>query len=120
VKLKLSTNHSQVAGLFLKCEAKNLPNNYVYLKFMYFSALRNVIYWHDLCKNHCEAKHTNEGSTMTSNRVIPSRRLILSAKNLYSFQQDQKEILENSNKNENIDIELSLNEDNENYILGYN
>ncbi|MBA6232984.1 MULTISPECIES: hypothetical protein [unclassified Colwellia] len=57
---------------------------------------------------------------MISNNLTPKRRLILSAKNLYSFQQERKEILDNSHKNESIDIELSLNEDNEHYILGYN
>jgi hypothetical protein len=61
---------------------------------------------------------------MISNNLTPTRRLILSAKNLYSFQQERKEILDNSHKNESIDIdiniELSLNEDNEHYILGYN
>jgi len=87
---------------------------------MYFSALREGIYWHNLCCNHCEAKHTNEGSTMIGNKVKPSRRLILLAKNLYSFQQERKEILDKSHKNESIDIELSFNEDNEHYILGYN
>ena len=57
---------------------------------------------------------------MISNNLTPKKRLILSAKNLYSFQQERKEILDNSHKNESIDIELSLNEDNEHYILGYN
>ncbi len=57
---------------------------------------------------------------MISNKTTPTRRLILSANNLYSLQQERNEVLDNSNKNENIDIELSLNEDNENYVLGYN
>ena len=57
---------------------------------------------------------------MINNRITQSRRLILSANNIHSFQQEQKEVLDNSNKNENIEIELSLNEDNENYVLGYN
>ena len=57
---------------------------------------------------------------MINNRITPSRRLVLSANNLHSFQQERKEQLDNSNKNENIVIELSLNEDNENYVLGYN
>ena len=57
---------------------------------------------------------------MINNRITPSRRLIVSANNLDFFQQARKEDLDNSNKNENFDIELSLNEDNENYVLGYN
>jgi hypothetical protein len=57
---------------------------------------------------------------MINNRITPSRRLVLSANNLHSFQQERKEELDNSNKNENVVIELSLNEDNENYVLGYN
>jgi len=57
---------------------------------------------------------------MISNKTTPTRRLILSANNLYSLQQERNEVLDNSNKNDNIDIELSLNEDNENYVLGYN
>lgn len=54
---------------------------------------------------------------MISNRITQSRRLVLSAKNL---KQELKEESDNSNKNENRVIELSLNEDNENYVLGYN
>jgi len=57
---------------------------------------------------------------MNSNKTTQTRRLILSANNLYSLQQERNEVLDNSNRNENIDIELSLNEDNENYVLGYN
>ena len=57
---------------------------------------------------------------MINNRITQSSRLILSANKIHSFQQEQKEVLDNSNKNENIEIELSLNEDNENYVLGYN
>jgi hypothetical protein len=57
---------------------------------------------------------------MINNRITPSRRLIVSANNLDFFQQARKEDLDNSNKNENFDLELSLNEDNENYVLGYN
>ncbi|MFT5294606.1 MAG: hypothetical protein ACI9YH_000612 [Colwellia sp.] len=51
---------------------------------------------------------------MISNRITPSRRLVLSSNNL---KQELKEELDNSNKNENLVIELSLNE---NYVLGYN
>ena len=59
---------------------------------------------------------------MISNRITSNRRLILSAKNLYFFQQKRKDDLDNSNnmKSEDIDSEMLLNEDNESYILGYN
>jgi len=59
---------------------------------------------------------------MISNSVTPNRRLILSAKNLYFYQQKRKENLDNSSnmKNEYIDNDVSLNEDNGSYILGYN
>lgn len=59
---------------------------------------------------------------MISNNLTPNRRLILSAKNLYFFQQKRREELVNSNnmKSENIDSEISINEDNGSYILGYN
>ena len=73
---------------------------------------------------------------MISNSVTPNRRLILSAKNLYFYQQKRKENLENSSKmkNEYIDNDVSINEndvsinendvsineDNGSYILGYN
>jgi hypothetical protein len=57
---------------------------------------------------------------MINNRITPSSRLILSANNLYYFQQARKEVLDNSSKNENFDIDISLNEDNESYVLGYN
>jgi hypothetical protein len=59
---------------------------------------------------------------MISNNLTPNRRLILSAKNLYFFQQKRKEQLNNNNnvQSENIDNEISINEDNGSYILGYN
>jgi hypothetical protein len=59
---------------------------------------------------------------MNSNSVTPNRRLILSAKNLYFYQQKRREELDNSNnmQRENIDNEISFNEDNGSYILGYN
>jgi len=59
---------------------------------------------------------------MISSKVTPNRRLILSAKNLYFFQQKRREELADSNniKNENSDSEISINEDNGSYILGYN
>jgi len=59
---------------------------------------------------------------MISSKVTPNRRLILSAKNLYFFQQKRREELADSNniKNENTDSEISINEDNGSYILGYN
>jgi len=59
---------------------------------------------------------------MISSKVTPNRRLILSAKNLYFFQQKRREELADSHniKNENTDSEISINEDNGSYILGYN
>jgi hypothetical protein len=59
---------------------------------------------------------------MISNNLTPNRRLIHSAKNLYFFQQKRREQLVNSNsmQSEYIDSEISTNEDNESYILGYN
>jgi hypothetical protein len=57
---------------------------------------------------------------MISNRNSQNSLLVLSSNNLYSFKSELKEELGNSNKNQNIVVELSLNEDNENYGLGYN
>ena len=57
---------------------------------------------------------------MISSRIILNSRLVHSSNNLSSFNHEQKEELNNSNKSENFVIELSLNEDNENYVLGYN
>jgi len=57
---------------------------------------------------------------MISSRITPNSRLVHSSSNLFSFNREQKEKLNNSNKSENFVIELSLNEDNENYVLGYN
>ena len=57
---------------------------------------------------------------MISNRNSQNSLLVLSSNNLYSFKHELKEELSNSNKNQNIVVELSLNEDNENYVLGYN
>ncbi len=57
---------------------------------------------------------------MISNRNSQNSLLVLSSNNLYSFKSELKEELGNSNKNQNIVVELSLNEDNENYVLGYN
>jgi len=57
---------------------------------------------------------------MISNRNSQNSLLVLSSNNLYSFKSELKEELGNSNNNQNIVVELSLNEDNENYVLGYN
>ena len=57
---------------------------------------------------------------MISNRNSQNSLLVLSSNNLYSFKSELKEELGNSNKNQNIVVELSLNEDKENYVLGYN
>jgi hypothetical protein len=58
---------------------------------------------------------------MINNRVTPNRRSILSAINLYFFQQKRNENIEsyNSVDNDNLDTAL-LNEENKSYIPGYN
>jgi len=59
---------------------------------------------------------------MINNSVNINRRLVLSAKHLSSFQNEQNE---NSESNEicdidNLEKENYFNDDNSNYILGYN
>jgi len=59
---------------------------------------------------------------MIYNSVNINRRLVLSAKHLSSFQNEQNE---NSESNEigdidNLETENYFNDDNSNYILGYN
>jgi hypothetical protein len=59
---------------------------------------------------------------MINNTVTPNSRLILSEKSLYSSQLNRNENIDryNSLDNESLDMANTFNEDNENYILGYN
>jgi hypothetical protein len=59
---------------------------------------------------------------MINNSVNLNRRLVLSAKHLSSFQNDQKENRESNDIGDidNLETESYFNDDNSNYILGYN
>jgi len=59
---------------------------------------------------------------MIDNRVAINRRIILSSKQHEYFDQQREEDTHGINqmKNECCDDELLFNEDNQNYILGYN
>lgn len=59
---------------------------------------------------------------MITNKVVINRRIILSASRMSFFQQKRKGDCDNryNMKSDPIDYDKSLNEENENYILGYN
>ena len=61
---------------------------------------------------------------MINNRLTANRRIILSAEHLHFHQQKYKEEFEHlknmRNESGNFETELSRNEENESYILGYN